>query len=193
MSRAMALVRGSVVREARFPAVLERLMDEVRNWDLHEPSEKGFTLLHEACDRSQKDPSMQDVIAALSQYLGEADVNRPTTGTRAPGWTALHILANNGDRANIRWRLMERLVEMRANVDAEAENGRTPLLAACATSHFDAIKTLLRLRADVGAKLDGVTTALDLCWNNRECGDLIESAGGLKGKGVTGKGRHSMR
>ena len=130
------------------PTEIVEIMDTTENWDLHQPGKNGFTILMEVCDRSQNDPSMKEALAALGQHMTSEDVNAKAVGRRAVGWTSLHILANNADPAGIRVDMIQALVVMRAQVDAELGNGKTPLLAAASTSHLRAIHKLLGMRAD---------------------------------------------
>ena len=171
------------------PTEIVEIMDTTENWDLHQPGKNGFTILMEVCDRSVNDPSMKEALAALGQHMTSEDVNAVATGRRAKGWTALHILAANADRGRVRADMIQQLVFMRAQVDAELDNGKTPLLAAASTSHLGAIHKLLELRADPFKKMSGTVTAVDLTWNNNECKAVFVGLGVQEGSGVDAAGR----
>lgn len=95
--------------------------------------------------------------AALVQYAAQGDSATvelllaagvsPKTVEPTRRVTALHTAASQGHL-----RLVERLIELGAEVDASDWQGITPLIAACAVGHRSVVKALLR----GGAKIDVV-------------------------------------
>ena len=107
----------------------------------------------------------------------------------AYGWAPLHILAQNKNNGDDKCEMMRLLLEARADPDVRGRRGATPLFKAAGTAAISQARVLLQYGADVNLANEDGTTPLDATWANRECRDVIRDEGGLKGDGVTGKGR----
>jgi ankyrin repeat protein len=157
------------------PASIEKLI--ARGLDPNTPNEKGEAgILVALQSESFKSATMlathpQTNLNALNQ-LGEsplmlaainnqlelaklliargADVNKP-------GWAPLHYAAAKGHRE-----MMRLLIEHDAYVDAEADNGTTPLMMAAFSESPLAVKLLLEEGADPTLLNHGNASALDI-------------------------------
>lgn len=96
---------------------------------LEEPSANGSTPLMMASFKHNK-------TAVLALLFRGADVNRA-------GWTALHFAAAAGDLD-----IMDILLQHKADIDAPAPGGMTPLMLAAREGMEDAVKMLLERGAD---------------------------------------------
>lgn len=90
------------------------------------------------------------------------------------GWTALHYAAFQGQATVAKY-----LLDNRAEIDARAPNGITPLMAAVRSGHSDVVKLLLWQVADPNLKNDAGATALQ--WaakgGNSDIVQLLRQAG----------------
>jgi ankyrin repeat protein len=95
----------------------------------------------------------------LAAFRGSLEIVRLLHGRggeiNSSGWTALHYAAFQGQTTVVKY-----LLENKAEVDARAPNGVTPLMAAVRNGHVDVAKLLLARGADPNAKNDGGATAL---------------------------------
>ncbi|HEX4878362.1 MAG TPA: ankyrin repeat domain-containing protein [Limnobacter sp.] len=97
---------------------------------LNQPDSRGDTPLMIAAARNKPDQ-----LAALLQQGANVD--------RAGQWSALHYAAAAGSTSCI-----ELLVKAKANLNAQSENGTTPLMMAARQGREDATRLMLRLGAD---------------------------------------------
>ena len=95
--------------------------------------------------------------------MKEESIRLHTTGGRAVGYTALHMAANGSDLMFQRQSLVRRLIESRAEVDAQDAKGWTPFLLACGTGVVDSAMALVQNGCNIHfATLDG-RNAADRC------------------------------
>jgi ankyrin repeat protein len=105
--------------------------------DVNAKDNDGFTPLHGAKNR----------VVAEQLLAKGADVNAEVNDT---GWTPLHQSADWGNK-----RLMELLLDNKAEVNARDNQGATPLHRVAINCHKDAAKLLLVKGANVDAKTNG--------------------------------------
>jgi len=157
------------------PAAIESLLK--RGFDPNTPSEKGVAGLLVAIQSESPKSAMllakhprtnvnvQNnvgetplMLAAINNQLElakvliarGADVNRP-------GWSALHYAATRGHRD-----MMRLLLEHDAYIDAESDNGTTPLMMAAFFAPPLAVKLLLEEGADPTLVNNANASALDM-------------------------------
>ena len=90
-----------------------------------------------------------------------------------PGWAPLHYAATNGHV-----KIMARLIEAYAFIDAESPNGTTPLMMAAHYGSSDAVRLLIAEGADPLMKNQLGLTAVDFARraNRTEAAELIAAA-----------------
>jgi ankyrin repeat protein len=114
----------------------------------------------------------------LAAFRGNLEAVRVLQGRGGeinnPGWTALHYAAFQGQTAVAKY-----LLDNRAEVNARAPNGITPLMAAVRNGHLDTAKLLLSQGADPSAKNDAGGTALQwaLKGGNTDLAQVLKQAG----------------
>jgi len=79
-----------------------------------------------------------------------------------PGWTPLHLAANNGHEATVR-----QLLDFGADIKAKDNAHQTPLHLAASKCHNATIQQLLKRGADIEAKDDSYRTPLILAVSNK--------------------------
>ena len=157
----------------------------------------GKTPLHLAAQAGQKD-------VAESLLIHGADVSAKThvntnmdgfsTGDREPhlgGWTPLHWATwdmyisqglSIGAVRTGQLDVAELLLAHKADVNAKADDGRTPLHLAVEAGHKNMVEWLLAHKADVNAKTDSGQTPFELAINawqkNQEIVELLRPHGG---------------
>ncbi|MDR1310475.1 MAG: ankyrin repeat domain-containing protein [Burkholderiaceae bacterium] len=135
----VALFEGSM---RSFQVILENPFT-----DINHRARNGNTALMVAVFKSNM-PAIQALLAR------NAVVNQP-------GWTALHYAAATGNEE-----IMRILLDKKAQVDATAPNGTTPLMMAARSGHIRAVKLLLDHGADVRLKNEWHMSAIDFARDN---------------------------
>ena len=139
----------------------------------------GWGPLHHACDSSTF--CERAALAALDLIEnGDCDVNAATTGGRPPMYTPLHFACDGSDKAFMRRHIVEALLDANADMEAQEQNGNTPLLLAAASGCLEIVKYLRQRKCNtratnkkgVGAwqKASGASTAVQ---------QFMEEVGGL--------------
>ena len=122
----------------------------------------GWTLLHHATVLSQHRRGMVEVVRGLLEVMPVEVVDQRTGGSTPAGWSALSLVCNARDVANVRAQIAQLLVDKRADVNVRNPHGATPLIAACACGNWSAVRVLLDAGADVFATNERGRNALDV-------------------------------
>ena len=121
------------------------------------------------------------MLAAFKGHLGTVRLlHRRGAELKTSGWTALHYAAFQGSAPVAKY-----LLDNKADVNAKAPNGITPLMSAVRNSHEDVVKLLLAQGADPNLKADTGASALQwaLKNGNTDIAQLLKQAGeGVRGE-----------
>jgi uncharacterized protein len=137
-----------------------------------------LTLLLDRKARVNQRNAVGESALMLAAFKGNLEAVRLMHGRGAeinnPGWTALHYAAFQGQTAVSKY-----LLESKAEIDARAPNGVTPLMAAVRNGHVDVVKLLLSQSADPNLKNDAGGTALQSATKsgNEDLVRLLKQAG----------------
>jgi uncharacterized protein len=115
------------------------------------------------------------MLAAFKGHLGTVKVlHARGADLKTTGWTALHYAAFQGSVPVTKY-----LLDNKADVNAKAPNGITPLMGAVRGSHEDVVKLLLGQGADPNLKSDSGASALQwaLKAGNTDIAQLLKKAG----------------
>ena len=115
--------------------------------------ENGWTPLHHCVESMVHWDQAWKIGKALIETMaasqdGETWLRAKTLKGQPPHRTALHMLANNSDRALKKAELAEMLARAASQVDPLDDQGRTPLMHAVGTGLLDVAKALVRAGAD---------------------------------------------
>ncbi|XP_006881067.1 PREDICTED: ankyrin repeat domain-containing protein 53 [Elephantulus edwardii] len=134
--------------------------------DISEDS-KGFTAVHYA--------AQQGKLACLKVLVEEYkfSVNRPTN----KGHTPLHLAIHKDNRAMV-LPCIHYLIKKKAAVNAQAQDGCTPLHVAAREGLMSCLKVLVENGANVHAQDIKGCKPVDLCkiWNHRACARFLKDA-----------------
>ena len=122
----------------------------------------GWTLLHHAAVQSQHGRGMRDVFRGLLEAVPIEVVDQRTGSGTPTGWSALSLVCNARDATNSRVRMVEMLLEKRADMEVTNPGGSTPLMHACACGFWSVVRLLLDARADHTVTKQGGRNALDV-------------------------------
>ena len=121
----------------------------------------GWTLLHHAAVQSQHRRGMLEVVRGLLGAMPGELVNQKTGGGTPMGWSALSLVCNARDAANVRQDIARLLLEKRADLEVRNAHGATPLITACAVGFWSVVRVLLDAGADAFATNARGRNALD--------------------------------
>ena len=125
--------------------------------------ENGWTALHHACDSGF---SKRAYLAAIDILDGrnfrdddmkskmKQALTRTTIGSQPRGFSALHFACDGQSRESDNTRLVEALLQRRADIECKDSKGNTPLLKAAGQGLVYVCEFLLASRADVMATDD---------------------------------------
>ena len=135
---------------------------ENKGYGPHAVDFNGWTLLHHAASQSQHSRGMFEVIRGLLRVMPTELVDQTTNGGTPMGWSALSLVSNARDAANVRQDIARLLVEKRADLEVRNPHGATPLMAACACGNWSCVRVLLDARANHFATNNNGRNALDV-------------------------------
>ena len=124
------------------------------------PDENGWTALHHACDSGFSKRAYlaaKDILDGrnfrdddMKSKMKEALTCR-TKGWQPHGFSALHFACDGQSRESDNTRLVEALLQRRADIECKDSKGNTPLLKAAGQGLVHVCELLLASRADVMA------------------------------------------
>lgn len=117
--------------------------------DLISFDSKGGNPLGRICDR--EDLSEDDIIGLLDSFFGISDIDIDVNiAHQKTGKTALHAASSYN-----KVKVMEYLLQKKANINAPASDGATPLtMAVSFPGNFEAVSFLIQAGADVNLRTD---------------------------------------
>ena len=106
------------------------------------------------------------------------------------GWYPLHCCANGKKKEFVKTAMLNLLVNMKADVEAErGKNGQRPLMVAANTGSLKLCEALILNGADATARNNEGTSVHDAARSNKIVQEALHQAGARKGEGTTSEGR----
>jgi len=175
----------------KFPAELKAFMIS-NGFDCLTAWVNQRTIIHEVCDKVEKDPSMEIVGMQAIAVTKPTFLSVRVQSRQAKGWTPLHLLANNKDVHGGKARLIAALSQRKADLELKLDKGeKTPLCMAAASGNKAGCIALLEMRANANYANSEGTTVYDLARaNHYDLAEFLRTTWKCQpGAGVTGKGR----
>jgi hypothetical protein len=79
-------------------------------------------------------------------------INSTTIGQKPYNYSCLHFICDGSSKEYLNARIVQELIDKRANIEAKANNNSTPLMLASATGIADVVKCLVCNRADLSER-----------------------------------------
>ena len=129
--------------------------------------ENCYNVLHMLCNAHRSRPLI-DITLQVIELLPQSALNQKPLDGQLRGQIPLHIVSGGRDIEDARHRVIAKLVNCKADMEARDLHGRTPLLVAAGAAYRKGAETLFRLGADMKAtKLGGRNFADEALGSNK--------------------------